>query len=478
MHRAKILALVVLLFTLTFASGVFVANVSCVPPFWPRPPLNIRPIVFVHGGSGSAQQFESQAMRFTSNGYPHDYIKVFEYDSSHQVESLDQILVRLDAFVDDVLEATKAEKIDLIGHSYGGWIILRYLHESSAAREKVAHCVVLDSLTTLMRSLNTAPEGVETLAIWGMVRNPAYPQIIQGAKNVYFSNQAHVEVCTSAETFAEMFKFFTGEEPATTDIIPEPPGQVWISGRVVIFPLNVYIEYPQGRPAILEIWEIDSNTGYRIHKKPVATFEIKAPYGEWGPIKVKAGVHYEFCLLREGLPPHHHYREPFYRSNYWITLLTSLPGGIADQVERSDQHAALLIIRNKEFLGDLETDNDILEINGFNVITAAVFTKTKMVNSVWLFDKNSDKVSDITKGLSPFHGLTFQTGLDFYIPAADPPNGTITIKVVSRGTGGLTQVINVPNWASSKHRITIQFNDYVQEVNSFQEYMRLWRPKK
>jgi triacylglycerol esterase/lipase EstA (alpha/beta hydrolase family) len=30
----------------------------------------IRPMIFVHGGAGSAQQFESQALRFASNGYP------------------------------------------------------------------------------------------------------------------------------------------------------------------------------------------------------------------------------------------------------------------------------------------------------------------------------------------------------------------------------------------------------------------------
>jgi hypothetical protein len=134
-------------------------------------------------------------------------------------------------------------------------------------------------------------------------------------------------------------------------------------------------------------------------------------------------------------------------------------------------------MRSKEFLGDLLVDNDILEINGQNIITPGIFTKMKMVNGIWLFDKKSDKVSDITKPLLPFHAITFQTGLDLYIPAADPPNGTISILLTSRGGGGQTQVINIPDWASSKHRITIQFNDYVQEINSFQEYMRTWRPK-
>ena len=34
------------------------------------------PIVFVHGFAGSAQQYESQAMRFVANGYPQERIRL------------------------------------------------------------------------------------------------------------------------------------------------------------------------------------------------------------------------------------------------------------------------------------------------------------------------------------------------------------------------------------------------------------------
>ena len=43
---------------------------------------SIHPIVFVHGGTGSGAQFESQKLRFTENGYPDRYVQVFEYDST------------------------------------------------------------------------------------------------------------------------------------------------------------------------------------------------------------------------------------------------------------------------------------------------------------------------------------------------------------------------------------------------------------
>ncbi len=450
--RAQVIAIAIVVALV--ATGVAYYTAFLAPQPQQRPPPGAKPIVFVHGGAGSAQQFESQAMRFTSNGYPPSYIWVFEYDSSHAIETLDKVLSRLDAFVEEVLNSTRADKVDLVGHSYGGLIVLMYLQRPEA-REKVARCVVIDSLSALMRGYTKAPEGVKTLVIWGRARDPRYPQLIEGAVNVHFPEKNHVEVCTSAEAFVEMYKFFTGEKPATKDIVPEY--EVWIAGRVVIFPINVFKEYPEGRPATLEIWEVDPATGRRVSDKPYATFEIRAPHGKWGPVKVRPGAYYEFCLVREGMRTHHFYREPFIRSNYWITLLTSLPGGIADLVERSDQHSALVIIRNKEL-----EEEDVLKINGQNIITAKVFTKDKMVISVWLFDKNSDKANNITEPLHPFHGLTFQTALDFYIPAADPPDGTISIVLVPRQGGGRTQVLNVPNWASSKHAVTVQFNDYVQ----------------
>jgi triacylglycerol esterase/lipase EstA (alpha/beta hydrolase family) len=35
-----------------------------------QPAFNRNPVIFVHGFVGSGAQFESQKMRFTSNGYP------------------------------------------------------------------------------------------------------------------------------------------------------------------------------------------------------------------------------------------------------------------------------------------------------------------------------------------------------------------------------------------------------------------------
>ena len=37
----------------------------------------ILPIIFVHGTAGSASQYQTQAMRFASNGYPEDLVVAY-----------------------------------------------------------------------------------------------------------------------------------------------------------------------------------------------------------------------------------------------------------------------------------------------------------------------------------------------------------------------------------------------------------------
>src|SRR5262245_27783291 len=48
-------------------SGAIGRGVDALPPL---PEDVTLPIVFAHGGAGSAQQYASQAIRFAANGYP------------------------------------------------------------------------------------------------------------------------------------------------------------------------------------------------------------------------------------------------------------------------------------------------------------------------------------------------------------------------------------------------------------------------
>jgi len=429
-------------------------------PFTPPPPPNVKPIVFVHGGAGSAQQFESQAMRFASNGWPVDLMFAFEYDSTFATQNMSMVIARLDAFVDSVLAQTGADKVYLMGHSLGTMVSHTYLATPSHAA-KVAKYVNIDGAIAA-----ALPGGVPTLAIWAQLAgtgaiNP--PRAIVGATNVLLPGQFHVQSATSAEAFAAMYAFFTGQPPATTDILPEPPGQVEIAGRAVFFPANKGVG-----DATVEIWEVDGATGYRIYDEPVATCTVSGTGyydGAWGPVQVNGLKHYEIVLLREGFRPHHFYFEPFMRSDYFVRLQTSPPGGIGDYMDRSDNHSNIVVTRQKDW-----RDEDVLQVNGVSVLPALAPIRKNLIG-LFIYDKGADGASNLSAPIPYYHAITFMSGVDLYMPAADPPDGTISLVVTPRGGGGKTQVINLPNWASSEHAISVVVNDYVQDIDSWIKYV-------
>lgn len=429
-------------------------------PFNPEPPPGVGPIIFVHGGAGSAQQFDSQAMRFASNGWPVDLLFAFEYDSTFATQGFAAVIARLNVFVDGVLAQTGADQVYLMGHSLGTFVSQVYLSVPFYAA-KVAKYVNIDGGTA-----SALPGGVPTLAIWAELAgsgavNP--PRAIVGATNVLLPGQFHVQSATSAEAFAAMFEFFTGEPPATTDILPVPPGQVEIAGRAVFFPANMGVG-----DATVEIWEVDDTTGARKYDEPVATCSLSGTGyydGVWGPVKVNGLKHYEMVLLREGFRPHHFYFEPFMRSNYFVRLLTSPPGGIGEYMDRSDYHSNIVITRQNDW-----RDEDVLEINGVSVLPA-IGGIAKNLIGLFVYDKDADGVSDLTQPIPLYHAITFMSGIDLYMPAAEPPDGTISIVVTPRWGGGKTQVINIPNWASSEHAMSVIVNDYVQDIDSWPEYV-------
>ena len=412
--------------------------------------LTVNPVIFVHGGSGSGAQFESQAQRFTSNGYPHDLIAVQEYDSTFSINTVDDIYAGLDQLIAALLEQTGADQVDVLAHSLGTTLMFGYLDGSPARAAKVAHYVNIDGRTS-----DHLPGGVPTLALWAGRGTPG--RQIVGATNVTIPDVTHVQCATSAESFVEMYKFFVGEDPATKDIVPEPPGQVRLAGRAVIFPQNRGAE-----DRTLEIWRVDGDTGARIDKKPEALFPIGAD-GAWGPFKAKGGRHYEFALLLEGAFTHHLYYEPFMRSDYLIRLNTEEPGqGVGAFMDTSDHQVNLIIIRYKEFWGDQGVENDTLQIDGVNIVNAAVFPIAKRVNAIFAYDVHADGVSDLSAPIPFYFALPFLTGVDLVIPGANPPDATVSVVLTPRGGGGETQVVNVPNLASSTERITIQFHDFLQ----------------
>jgi len=323
-----------------------------------------RPVIFVHGGAGSGAQFESQALRLTSNGYPADRIAVHEYDSTFGLNTMADVWAGLDTLIADLLAETGADRVDLLGHSLGTAVSHGYLNSSPERAARVAHYVNIDG-----QSSATEPGGVETLAVWGE-GNPA--RQIGGAENWYAPDQAHVQVATSAETFAQFYEFFTGRPPRTTRVVPEH-GRITLSGRASLFPANVGAD-----DATLRVWKVDGRTGRRESRRPLAVVDIGAD-GRWGPLRARTGEHYEMTLTNEVSGTHHHfYFPPFVRSDHLVRLLTGEPGtGIDLLREKSPNHSSLAVTRYKEWWGDQGAGNDVLTVDGTSVLNAANAPRTK-----------------------------------------------------------------------------------------------------
>ncbi|MDH4172014.1 MAG: alpha/beta hydrolase [Acidimicrobiia bacterium] len=424
------------------------------------------PIVFVHGQSGSAQQFETQALRFTSNRYPQRLLYAFEYDTGPSTNDLEA----LDDFIDDVLAETGAPQVYAIGHSRGTSVWTSYLFPDEGGIDgspKVAKYVNIDG-----RSPEELPGGVPTIGIWGEWNTAGSGYNRRGdtnaqigpdpAANFYFGGKSHTEVATSAEAFAVMYEFLTGRRPATTDVVPEPPGQVRVSGRSVLFPQN---EGYDG--ATVEVWRVRPSTGQRIGTRARATMTIDST-GDFGPVSVNGRHHYEFAVTRpeDGLVQHFYF-EPFGRSDHFVRLQSSRPDeGISPFLPKGDEFVGINVIRMREFWGDQGASSDTLAIDGLNVLRPDTSPRSAVNLAVFIHDDGTDGLTDLDKGvIFPFSFIGFLTGVDVFVPASPGGEDTIAITEVARGAS--TAVINVPNWPSSEHRVSVQFRDHTQTREAF-----------
>ena len=428
----------------------------------------LTPTVFVHGGAGSAAQYETQARRFDSNGYPASLVRAFEYDSSFVTNTFAQVVARLDVFVDSLRAELGAEQVYLVGHSLGTFVSNTYLADPARAA-KIAKYVGIDGSSN--PTCGVASPTLDCMGIWQGTNTTGNV----GGNNVRLSPQTHVQVATSAESFAAQYEFFTGTAPETTLVLPEPPGQVEISGRAVEFPQNV-----GAAGATLELWEVDAKTGSRKDAEPEATLTVAAD-GSWGPLQVNGQQHYELNVLRTGFLTHHFYFQPWLRSSSLVRMNLAPPNSqIVANTNLSDNHTAATVVRQKEWWATHPTgQNDVLEISTSSASRgdqAAVNALTKVTSNGVIGIHVHDAAAspgDSTLDLLPFFPTQpFQTGVDVFMPAAAPTDGTVSFANAPRGDASRLQAINVPNWRSSTDRVTVTFNDFVQDVNTWGECKR------
>jgi Lipase C-terminal domain/Lipase (class 2) len=440
---------------------VLVAFLASATPALARPSTRPDPVIFVHGYVGSGGQFESQKMRFVENGYPDSFVRVLEYDSTPAtpipgtsglnpvgIQLIEQQLFpRLDQLIAQLKTETGRPQVELVAHSLGTTLMQDYLNSDPARAANVAHYVNVDG-----RTAGAPPGGVPTLALWA-TKGPLSPpgRSITGATNVSIPDCTHVQAATSPVSFGEMYTFFNGRPPATTDIVLGA-SKVTLSGKALLFPNNTGLA-----GSTVQIWPIDDATGQRTSTAPIATYQIDSS-GDWGPVAVRSGRRYEFALIRPGVPVHHFYYEPFLRSDHLIRLLESdalrSAGGPPDP-----RSAALVIIRYKELWGDQGSENDVLTLNGINICNAAICPLNHLVNAIFAGDFNHDSQSDTSQPYQPYFQLPFVSGVDVYLPARSPPDGEVAVALQSRG-GGPPRTLTFPNFPSTTDVTTVQLNDF------------------
>jgi lipase/uncharacterized protein/lipase (class 2) len=466
-----------LLFAVLASCAVLWAAVAPASAKAKKMPMN--PILIVHGFESSGANFESQTMRFESNGYPHSWVATIDYNSTAAVGNPTEVHEQIDKAIAELKQRTGRSQVDLVGHSEGTSVDYSYLTEGEKAAERdknVAAYINMDGQEKL--------PPVPTLALWAekSMGTIAAHREIKGATNVTIPNETHVQQSTSATSFIQMYKFLRGKAPKH-DILAQrkKEGPIEVAGKAVDFPANTGLA-----GSTVRIWPVDAG-GFRYvtgpKSFPVATISITTGgqgEGEWGPVDVEKGQRYEFEVEQASQPTLHIYYPPFPRSDYQLRLQAQ------PALEASGKHAGsvgVVSVRYKEMWGDAgglpgssEQERDELKFNGLNICVPVICPLTKVVNAIFVGEgAKHPKETNLSEPNPTYSSIPFITGAEVYIPAtsksvtSDVPTETVKVQLNSRGEGPTgsaeakaktLEEMSVPNWDSSTNQIELEWHDF------------------
>jgi dienelactone hydrolase len=397
------------------------------------------PIVMVHGFLASGDTYTKFHQLFTSNGYKHQLLFAFDWNSLSQNANH---VAALDAFIDKVLAKTGASKVRLMGHSAGGGLGYNYLNNATRAAK-------VDAYVHIASSPQSGPAGpanntVPTLNLWSQGDKIVMGADIPGATNVELDNKDHYQVATSKESFAAVYAFFHGQAPATLDIIPQGP-LVCIAGKVLTFGENTPL-----LNAKVEIFEVDPTNGQRLTNDPFET-HLSDSLGFWGPTNVKANTTYEFKVTSANAPDReiHYFREHIVRLNSFVYLRTippppSLAGFLLAGLPNSSTQTVLNMFSGSQAV---VTGRDTLTVAGSILSTPQYASPEKTAIDYFLYDDGDGMTELNPVGL--FGTFSFLNGVDMFFPTATP--AAIPLQLNGR-------VLNVRNIKSSEGIVVAVFD--------------------
>ncbi|MGW0210659.1 esterase/lipase family protein [Streptomyces sp. NPDC003233] len=184
------------------------------------------PVLFVHGYTGDASNWNTMADRFRTDGWPSSYLDQWSYDWHQPNPTTAQ---QLSTEVDRLLAATGAAKVDIVSHSMGG-LSSRYYLKNLGGTSKADAWVSLggpnhgtdsanscfDTSCTEMRigssflaALNSGDEtpGSPRYATWwspcDTVISPDSSVSLSGAANTETACLSHTGLLTDATVYAQ-----------------------------------------------------------------------------------------------------------------------------------------------------------------------------------------------------------------------------------------------------------------------------------
>jgi pimeloyl-ACP methyl ester carboxylesterase len=394
------------------------------------------PIVMCHGMLASGDTYARQVQRFVQNGQCNDRIFVFDWNTLGGGSSVPG----LDAYIDQILQQTGAQQVELVGHSAGGGLGYDYLNDAARAA-KVAHYVHIGSGA---QAGPAGPDGsVPTLNIWSPYDAIVSGGDIPGAVNLQLEGKDHYEVATSAASFAAMYSFFRGSEPANTGLVSD--GRRYVAGRVLTLGENQPLSN-----ATVNVFRVESSTGARINEQPDHVHSTDAN-GNWGGFEAAQGAYYEFEVTPPAGRKLHYYREPFITSDRLVYLRSlpppsSLAGILLSSLPSDDAQAVVVSFTSNQAV---IAGRDELHVNGIELSTPAFASEENSTIAYFLFDGNNDSQTNGTS-VGLFGNFPFLSGVDVFFPTTTPE----TIELTFAGRS-----LRVRNWPSASEGITLAIFD-------------------
>lgn len=210
-------------------SGIAICFVGAA--FAPAVALAVDPVLFVHGYTRSASDWDTMIDRFEEDGWPASHLQAYSYNTSQSNVTSAEEAVKPE--VETLLADTKAEKVDIVAHSMGS-LNTRWFLKSLGGTAEVddwvslggpnhgtntasfcfsASCVEMRVGSTFLSELNAedeTPGSVEYGTWWSpcdSVINPDSSVALEGATNTETACISHSDLHQDETVYGEVRDF-------------------------------------------------------------------------------------------------------------------------------------------------------------------------------------------------------------------------------------------------------------------------------